>query len=139
MSVGDSHLLVGVCVLQKKGAAVMQTRLRNVIFLSARQAPVDSIVYIGPVAKGGVEGLPLWDEEVPDVTETGDFKNLGLLLDNLSGTHKPVEYYWILLLSISRTLLYLSVQPYLCSAEKRLLGANSTGPLGRTVPLSLTH
>ena len=31
------------------------------------------------------------------------------------------------------------LQFYLCSAEKRLLGANSTGPLGRTVPLSLTH
>lgn len=32
--VRDSHLLVGVCVLQKKGAAVMHTHLRNVIFLS---------------------------------------------------------------------------------------------------------
>lgn len=35
--------------------------------------------------------------------------------------------------------LYLWGRSYLCSAEKRLLGANSTGPLGRTVPLSLTH
>lgn len=92
------------------------------------------IAYIGPVAKGSVEGLPLWVEEVPDVTETGNFKNLRLLLDNLSGKHKPAEYS-----SASGTLLYLSVQSYLCSAEKRLLGANSTGPLGRTVPLSLTH
>lgn len=93
-----------------------------------------SIAYVGPVAKGGVEGLPLWVEEVPDVTETGDFKNLRLLLDNLSGKHKPVECG-----CGSRTLMYLSVQSYRCSAEKRLLGANSTGPLGSTVPPSLTH
>lgn len=92
------------------------------------------IAYVGPVAKGSVEGLPLWVEEVPDVTETGDFKNLRLLLDNLSGQHKPVESS-----SASRKLLYLCVQSYLCRAEKRLLGANRTGPLGRTVPLSLTH
>lgn len=93
-----------------------------------------SVAYVGPVAEGGVEGLHPRGEEVPDVTETGDFENLGLLLNNLSGKHKPVEYR-----SASRVLLYLSVRSYLCSAEKRLLGANSTGPLGRTVPLSLTH
>lgn len=50
-----------------------------------------SITHISPVAEGGVEGLLLWVEELPDVTETGDFKNLRLLLDNLSGKHKPVE------------------------------------------------
>lgn len=92
-----------------------------------------SITYIGPVAKGGIEGLPLWVEEVPDVIETGYFKNLGLLLNHLSGKQKPVEY------SSARKILLSSMQSYLCSAEKRLLGAKSTGPLGRTVPLSLTH
>lgn len=47
--------------------------------------------YVGPVAKGGVEGLPLWVEEVPDVTQTGNFKNLRLLLNNLSGKHRGDE------------------------------------------------
>lgn len=128
-SVGDPHLLVGKCVLRKKRAAVMQTDLRNVIFLS-----VGSLAYVGPVAKGSVEGLPLWVEQVPDVAQTGDFKNLRLLLDDLSGKHKAVECS-----SARRTLMYPSVQPCLCRAEKRLLGASSTGPLGRTVPPSLTH
>lgn len=99
-SVGDSHLLVGKCVLQKKSAAVMQTDLRHVIFLS-----VGSLAYVGPVAKGSVEGLPLWVEQLPDVAETGDFENLGLLLDDLSGKHKAVECS-----SARRTLAYPSVQ-----------------------------
>lgn len=93
-----------------------------------------SAAYVGSIAKGGVEGLPLWVEEVPDVAETGDFKNLRLLLNNLSGEHRGDEES-----SVGRLLLYLWVRSYLCSAEKRLLGAKSTGPLGRTVPLSFTH
>lgn len=46
-----------------------------------------STAYVGPVAEGGVEGLSLWVEEFPDVTETGNFKDLRLLLNNLSGKH----------------------------------------------------
>ena len=40
--------------------------------------------YVRPVAEGGVEGLPLRVEQVPDVTQTGDFKHLRLLLNHLS-------------------------------------------------------
>lgn len=47
-----------------------------------------STAYVGPVAKGGVEWLSLWVEEFPDVTETGNFKDLRLLLNNLSGKHR---------------------------------------------------
>lgn len=50
-----------------------------------------SAAYVAPIAKGSVEGLSLWVEEVPDVTETGDFKNLRLLLNNLSGKHRRDE------------------------------------------------
>lgn len=49
---------------------------------------VGSTAYVGPVAKGGVEWLSLWVEEFPDVTETGNFKDLRLLLNNLSGKHR---------------------------------------------------
>lgn len=42
------------------------------------------ISIISPVAKGRVERLPLWVEQVSDVTETGNFKHLWLLLNHLS-------------------------------------------------------
>lgn len=45
---------------------------------------VGSISYISPVSEGCVEGPSLWVEQVLDVTETGNFKNLRLLLNNLS-------------------------------------------------------
>lgn len=42
-----------------------------------------ALAYVSPVAKGCIEGPSLWVEQVSDVTEAGDFKNLRLLLDNL--------------------------------------------------------
>lgn len=42
-----------------------------------------ALAYVSPVAEGCVEGPSLWVEQVPNVTEAGDFKNLRLLLDNL--------------------------------------------------------
>lgn len=40
--------------------------------------------HISPVAKGSVEGPSLRVEQISDVTQTGDFKNLRLLLDDLT-------------------------------------------------------
>lgn len=43
-----------------------------------------SISIISPVAEGRVERLPLWVEQVSDVTKTSNFKYLWLLLNHLS-------------------------------------------------------
>lgn len=44
---------------------------------------VFSIAYIRPVAESRIERLFVWSEQVPDVTKTGDLKNLWLLLNHL--------------------------------------------------------
>ena len=178
--------------------------------------------HIGSVAKGCIERLPVWIEEVPDVIETSDLKHLWLLLDHFSKkrnkhirtleehyycahpfsidifafvyvhtgqininkyniclktrvkmytmhrntTEKLLSYVsisiqfnnyvivvWIKIIyfllttqatySTNSVCLYVCVcvraHMYLCRAENRLLGANRTGPFGRTTPPSFTH
>lgn len=67
---------------------LIENRLVAESYCCIKQWLTGSTAYVSPVAKGRVEGPSLWVEQVPDVTEAGDFKNLRLLLDNLSAQVK---------------------------------------------------
>lgn len=41
--------------------------------------------HVGPVPKGSVEGLFIGQEQLPDVTQAGNFEHLWFLLNHLPG------------------------------------------------------
>lgn len=97
--------------------------------------------HISSVAESSVKGPSAREEEISDISETSDLKNFWLLFDHLPAkTHTRIQLYCYQCVEmfVCRCVCVCRYA-YLCNAEKRLLGASSTGPLGRTVPLSLTH
>lgn len=52
------------------------------------QEHLAALTHIGPVAKSSIEGLSFWVEQISDVTQTGNFKNLWLLLNDFTAKRK---------------------------------------------------
>lgn len=68
---------------QKFNSLPHATQHLECLKLKRSQEPLCSEAYVSPVTEGSIERLSVWVEQVSDVTETGDLKNLRLLLNHL--------------------------------------------------------